>query len=82
MNSTMSPSLSVMTCLQAIGTRLGEAAAVSKAAATCAEAGSEREALRIALDLDVLLHEAITLHGALCLVGRMRVEPNAPAPAG
>ena len=71
---TMSiPSLNVVTCLHAISARLTEATALSKAAMTCAEAGSEREALRIALDLDVLLREAITMHSALCLVGRMRV---------
>lgn len=67
----IAPSLSIVTCLHEISTRLTAAAAVSKAAVTCAEAGSEREALRIALDLDTLLHEATTLHGALCLVGRM-----------
>ena len=47
----------------------------------CAESGSEREALRIAMDLDELLNEASTLHGAVCLVGRMnRKEERASPP--
>ena len=37
----------------------------------CAESGSDREALRIAMDLDELLHEAQTLHGAVILIGRL-----------
>ena len=63
--------LSITVCLDEISQRLTDAAAVAKAAVACAAAGSEREAVRIALDLDELLSEATTLHGALCLIGRM-----------
>ncbi|MFD1302112.1 hypothetical protein [Methylobacterium marchantiae] len=50
---------------------MNDAAAVSKAALACADAGSEREALQIIMDLDTFLHEATTLHGAVCLIGRI-----------
>ena len=59
------------TCLEALSTRLTDAAAVAKAAVTCARSGSDHEAVRIALELDTLLNEAQTLHGAVCLIGRM-----------
>ena len=71
--------LSIRACLGEISERLTDAAAIAKAAVTCAESGSEREALRIAMDLDELLNEASTLHGAVCLIGRMSREPSAPA---
>lgn len=63
--------LSITGCLKEISTRLTDAAAIAKAAVVCAESGSEGEALRIAMDLDELINEASTLHGAVCLVGRM-----------
>lgn len=63
--------LSITACLHEVSTRLIDAAAVSKAAVACAEAGSEREALQIIMDLDTILHEATTLHGAVCLIGRI-----------
>jgi len=63
--------LSITTGLREISERLTDAAAIAKASVVCAECGSEREALRIAMDLDELLHEAVTLHGAVCLLGRM-----------
>lgn len=63
--------LSITTGLREISGRLTDAAAIAKASVTCAESGSEREALNIAMDLDELLSEAATLHGALCLLGRM-----------
>lgn len=62
---------SIVACLYEIIIRLNDAAAVSKAALACAEAGSEREALQIILDLDTFLHEATTLHGAVRLIGRI-----------
>ena len=65
------PGLSVARCLSEISTRLTEAAAIAKAAVTCAESGSEREALRIAMDLDEHLFEAKTLHGAVMMIGRI-----------
>ena len=63
--------LSVTGCLTEISARLTNAAAIAKAALVCAQSGAEREAVRIALDLDELLSEAGTLHGAVCLIGRM-----------
>ena len=73
--------LSITACLAEISARLTDAAAIAKAAVVCAESGSEREALRIAMDLDELLSEAGTLHGAVCLIGRMsRSREGSPAP--
>ena len=63
--------LSITTGLREISQRLTEASAIAKGAVTCAESGSEREALKIAMDLDELLSEATTLHGAVCLLGRL-----------
>ncbi|MDP4026657.1 hypothetical protein Q8W71_29040 [Methylobacterium sp. NEAU 140] len=73
--------MSITACLAEISARLTDAAAVAKAALTCAEAGSEREAVRIAMDLDALLHEAETLHGAVCLLGRLPRATGADAEA-
>lgn len=64
--------LSIRACLDAISARLSEAAAIAKAAVVCAESGSEREDLRIAMGLDALLHEAVTLHGAAAPIGRVQ----------
>jgi hypothetical protein len=75
--------LDITACLNEISARLTDAAAIAKAAVTCAESGSEREAIRIAIDLEELLHEAQTLQGAVCLVGRiMRAEEAGLKPAG
>ena len=74
--------LSITTCLAEISIRLNDAAAIAKAAVTCATAGSEREALRVAMDLDRLLHEVQTLHGAVCLIGRMAPKAASNLPAG
>ena len=76
----MSAGLSIAGCLAEISVRLTDAAAIAKAAVICAESGSEREALRIAMDLDELLNEASTLHGAVCLVGRMTREKDRASP--
>ncbi|MGH1587758.1 hypothetical protein ACRBEV_04620 [Methylobacterium phyllosphaerae] len=58
-----------------------EAAAPAKAALVCARAGFEREALRIVLEIDYPLSEAQTLHGAICLIGRInRSADEATAP--
>ena len=76
------PNLSLVACLSAITARLGDASALARAALVCAEAGSEREALRIVLDLDALLYEATTLHAALCLIGRLPAGPTGAEPAG
>ncbi|MGA0597729.1 hypothetical protein [Enterovirga sp. CN4-39] len=72
--------LSITGCLTEISARLTEAAAIAKGAVACAESGSEREAVRIAMDLDELLHQVGTLHGAMCLVGRMGRETDRTAP--
>ena len=68
----------ITTCLDALSERLSDAAAIAKAAVTCARSGSEREAVRIAMDLDALLGEAQTLHGAACLLGRMKRDEGDP----
>jgi hypothetical protein len=68
--------LSVAMCLNEISARLTHATAIVRAAVTCAENGSEREALRIALDIDERLHEAQTLHAAMILVGRIRRQAS------
>lgn len=64
------PNLDSIAHLHAISTCLSDASAMARAALTCAEAGSEHRALNIILDLDILLHEANTLHGALRLISR------------
>lgn len=69
--------LSVTAGLAAISARLSDAAAVAKAALVCAESGSEREAVRIVLDLDEMLSEATTLHAAVCLIGRINRKAGA-----
>lgn len=71
--------LSITAGLSEISWRLTDAAAIARAALTCAEAGSEREAVRIAMKLDTLLNEADTLHNAVCLISRLQrdAEPDA-----
>ena len=44
---------------------------MARAALGCAEGGSEREALRIALDIDETIFEVKLLHGAMVLAGRI-----------
>lgn len=66
--------LTITSGLQEISRRLSEAAAVAKGAVACAEGGSERQALRIAMDLDETIHEVAHLHGAVRLIGRMADE--------
>lgn len=62
--------LSITAFLVEISTRLTDAAARSRAALTCAESGSEGEALRIAMDIDEVIYEVKMLHGAMRLMGR------------
>jgi hypothetical protein len=64
--------LTIPYCLREISTRLTDAAAIAKAAVACAEAGSESEAVRIAMDLDELVGEAETLHRCVCLISRLK----------
>ena len=68
-------SLTIAGCLAEMSERLVDAAAIAKAAVTCAESGSEREAVRIAMDLDEIVHEVKTLHGAMRLINRMSEHP-------
>ena len=63
--------LTITSGLREISRRLTDAAAIAKGAVACAEAGSETEALRIAMDLDETIHEVRDLHGAVRLLGRM-----------
>lgn len=71
--------LSLRACLDGISARLTDAAAIAKAAVVCEESGSEREGLRIAMNIDEILHEVRSLHGAAILFGRM--ERNEPVSA-
>ena len=71
--------MDITACLEAISWGLVDAAAVAQAAVTCARSGSEREAMRNAMDLDVPLNESQTLHGAVCLIGRMGRAETAAA---
>lgn len=71
--------LSIAACLKEISARLSDSAAIAKAAVVCAEAGSEREALAIAMDLDEPINEARILRGAVCLIGRIS-SPEHPRP--
>lgn len=69
--------LSITGCLKEVATRLTDAAAIARAAVTCAESGSEHEAIRLSLDLDEMLHEAQALHRAATLLNRMeRTTPG------
>lgn len=68
----MSPEpITVTSLLRDIAERLGETAAIARAAVTCAESGSEHEAVRLSLDLDERLHEAEALHRAATLIARL-----------
>ena len=71
--------ISITGCLKEISGRLTDAAAVAKAAVTCAESGSEHEAVRIVLDVEEMLHEASTLLNGVTLLNRMR-RANAREP--
>ena len=57
-------------CLEALSRRLVDATAIAQAAVTCAHSGSQREAVGISMQLDLLLGEAQTLHGAVRLLSR------------
>ena len=67
-------------CLREMSTRLDDAAAVARASVVCAESGSEREAVRIAMDIDALLNEAETLHSTVCLLARPKSRREVEAP--
>ena len=71
--------ISITGCLCEIRDRLTDAAAVAKAAVTCAESGSERQAVRIILEVEEMIHEASTLLNGVTLLNRMR-RTNAREP--
>jgi hypothetical protein len=77
----MSPQVTeaaIKECLTEISSRLSDASAIAKAAVTCAEGGNADDAIKIALDVEQLIHEANTLLNAASLINRLADEP-APA---
>ena len=79
MSADAENTVSITGCLKEISGRLADAAAVAKAAVTCAESGSERQAVRIVLDVEEMIHEASTLLNGITLLNRMR-RTNAGEP--
>jgi hypothetical protein len=78
----MSPKMTeaaINECLTEISSRLSDASAIAKAALTCAEEGNADDAIKIALDVEQLIHEASTLLNAASLMNRLSDEPPAPA---
>ena len=63
--------ISITGCLREISGRLTDAAAVAKAAVTCAESGSEHHAVWIVLDVEEMIHEASTLLNGVTLLRRI-----------
>jgi hypothetical protein len=77
---TMTPQVSeaaVRECLTGISDRLSDATAIAKAAVTCAQEGNPDAAVRIALDVEQLIHEANTLLNAASLMNRL-APPDPP----
>ena len=72
MSEDQETGISITGCLCEIRDRLTDAAAVAKAAVTCAENGSEHQAVRIVLEVEEMLHEASTLLNGVTLLTRMR----------
>jgi hypothetical protein len=72
MSADAETTISITGCLKEISGRLSDAAAVAKAAVTCAESGSECQAVKIVLDVEEMLHEASTLLNGVTLLTRMR----------
>jgi hypothetical protein len=72
MSADAENTISITGCLKEISGRLTDAAAVAKAAVTCAESGSEHEAVRIVLDVEEMLHQASTLLNGVTILNRMR----------
>ena len=79
MSADAENTISITGCLKEISGRLTDAAAVAKAAVTCAESGSEHQAVRIVLDVEEMIHEASTLLNGITLLNRMR-RTNAGEP--
>lgn len=72
----------VTNCLSEISERLVAANAMAKGALVCAEEGNQQAALRIALDLEPLIHEANTLLNAASLMNRLRNKTGEDDPGG
>lgn len=70
---------SITEYLVEIRTRLVDAAAVATGAVACAEAGSEESAIQIAMELDEITHEIMTLHGAMRLLNRRAARAEVAA---
>ena len=79
MSAGQESGISITGCLKEVSGRLTDAAAVAKAAVTCAESGSEQQAVRIVLEVEEMLHEASTLLNGVALLKRMR-RTNAREP--
>ena len=60
--------------LTEIGTRLGEAARIAKAAEACALAGSVSEGVRVSMDLEQIFYETHRLQDAASLLNRLSGE--------
>lgn len=73
--------LSITAFLEEISTRLDVVAARARAALSCAESGSEGEALRIAMDIDEVIYEVKMLHGAMRLAARRQRDRAMPDPS-
>jgi hypothetical protein len=63
-------SATIEECLKAIHDRLQKAAAISKAADACAEAGNSDDAVTIVLDVEQLVYEVNTFLNAASLMNR------------
>jgi hypothetical protein len=68
--------MTIRSGLEAITTRLTDAAAIAKAALACADAGAQGRAVQIALDLEEPVREANTLLNMISLLQRMRDRPE------
>jgi hypothetical protein len=67
--------LTLPDCLEAIASRLAEAARVTGAALACAQAGAEKEeAVRLVLDVERHTYEADKLLAAVTVLARIRRE--------
>lgn len=64
-------------CLRLMSEKLDQAAAIARAARTCAEAGSQDRAIQIVFDVETRLYDARTLLAAVALFNR-EVRDDAP----
>jgi hypothetical protein len=64
------PVISIADFLKCIRERLDEAAAIAKAAESCAEHGNPKKGVTIVLDVELLVYEVNTLLNAASLFNR------------